>query len=104
MEERKKQLMESVNNEPRFINIIEDIVYLEQELNKLRTLPKIKVLKEDMYNQTPTAASKMYKEYLQQYINALKLLSKEIDKDDNEDDESPLRVWLKNRKEYRCDS
>lgn len=100
MEERKKQLLELVNNDPRFINIIDEMLYLENELSKLRRLPKIIVMKDDLYNQKQTVAAKMYKEYLQQYTNVIKLLSKELSKEENEDDESPLRVWLKNRKEY----
>lgn len=100
MEERKKQLLELVNNDPRFINIIDEMLYLENELSKLRRLPKIIVMKDDLYNQKQTVAAKMYKEYLQQYTNVIKLLSKELNKEEDEDDESPLRIWLKNRKEY----
>lgn len=72
------------------------MLYLENELSKLRTLPKIKINKNDKFNQKPTAASKLYKEYLQQYLNVIKTLSRVTDSDDSEE-ESPLRTWLKNR-------
>ena len=78
------------------VNLVEEMMYLEKELSKLRTLPKIRVTKRDKYNQKPTAASKLYKEYLQQYLNVIKTLSKITDCEEDEE-ESPLRAWLRKR-------
>ena len=50
------------------------IIYIEDELEALRKLPKLKVHPKKPELQKSTPAAKLYKEYFQQYINALKLL------------------------------
>ena len=76
-----------------------DIVYLEEQLEYLRTLPLIQVHPDDKNLQRSTPAAKLYKEYLQQYINLIKMVEyviykdKRLDADEVED--SPLRKWFK---------
>lgn len=76
--------------------LIDEILYLEDQLNYLRSLPKIRVNPNDPEQQKITSAAKLYKEYLQQYLNALKLLLKTGDTGDDAG-ESPLREWVKKR-------
>ena len=73
--------------------LIDEILYLEDQLNYLRNLPKIRVNPADNSQQKTTPAAKLYKEYLQQYLNAIKLLSG-VTKTDIDTEESPLRKWV----------
>ena len=76
--------------------LIDEILYLENQLDYLRGLPKIRVNPDNPEQQKITPAAKLYKEYLQQYLNALKLLLKTGDTGDDTG-ESPLREWVKKR-------
>ena len=73
--------------------LIDEILYLEDQLNYLRDLPKIRVNPADKSQQKITPAAKLYKEYLQQYLNAIKLLSG-VTKTGVDTEESPLRKWV----------
>ena len=77
--------------------MIDDVVFLEQQLQDLRKLPFIKVNPADPSKQKPTPAAKQYKELLQQYNNCIKILAGILRKDAAEDD-SPLRAFLNARK------
>jgi hypothetical protein len=84
---------------------LDDIVFLEQRLSELRKLPFIEVHPKNPLLQRNTPAAKMYKELLQQYINCLKLIEyviyKERRLDGEEEEESPLRAYLKSiKKKY----
>lgn len=78
--------------------MIEDVVFLEEQLAALRKLPFIRVNPKDASQQKPTAAAKQYKELLQQYNNCIKILTGIIRKDTPEE-ESPLRAFINARKE-----
>lgn len=92
---RRDELMKILNDANNSIvsPLIDEILYLENQLNYLRDLPKIRVNPADNSQQKTTPAAKLYKEYLQQYLNAIKLLSG-ITKTDVDNDESPLRKWV----------
>ena len=93
---RKEELLKAVNNDLNLLPLIEEAVYLEKELDYLRTLPKIKVHPKDTSKQKATPAAKMYREMLQQYTNIIKVLLKVSGIDENEE-ESPLRKWINER-------
>lgn len=78
--------------------LVDEVVFLEENLEELRLLPFIKINPKDPTKQKATPAAKQYKELLQQYNNTMKLLLK-ISGDLNGDpeEESPLRSWLKSR-------
>lgn len=78
--------------------MIEDVVFLEEQLAALRKLPFIRINPKDTSQQKPTAAAKQYKELLQQYNNCIKILTGIIRKDTPEE-ESPLRAFINARKE-----
>ena len=73
--------------------LIDEILYLEDQLNMVRPLPKIRVNPAENSQQKITPAWKMYKECVQQYLNAVKLLSC-VTKTDVDTEESPLRQWV----------
>lgn len=92
---RKEELLKLINNDITYTPLINEMVYLEEQLDYLRNLPKIKVHPTDSSKQKATPAAKMYKEMLQQYTNIIRILMKATGVDDSEDD-SPLRKWMKN--------
>lgn len=77
--------------------LIDDVVFLEEQLQELRKLPFIRVSKQDPSLQKATPAAKQYKELLQQYNNCIKILTGILRKDSAEED-SPLRAFLQDRK------
>ena len=80
------------------IPMIDDVVFIEQQLQDLRKLPFIKVHPNYPEIQKPTAAAKQYKELLQQYNNCIKILIGIVRKDAPEE-VSPLRAYLESRKD-----
>ena len=90
---RFDELMSAVENNTNLIPLIKDMVYLEGYLDELRELPKIKVDPNNPENQKATPAAKQYKEYLQQYINIVKVVLRASGTDQT-DEESPLRKWM----------
>jgi hypothetical protein len=80
-------------------SVIDDVVFLEGRLEELKKLPFIQVHPQDATKQRSTPASKLYKEFLQQYINCIKMIEGVIYRDKrlegDEAEESPLRKWFK---------
>lgn len=77
--------------------MIDDVVFLEEQLKDLRKLPFLRVNPDNPSQQKPTPAAKLYKELLQQYNNCIKILIGILRKDAPEED-SPLRAFLNARK------
>lgn len=92
--DRFDELKEAVDGNPSLIPLIKEAVYLENQLENLRELPKIRVNPKDPAKQKATPAAKLYKEYLQQYTNVIKILVKESAADAGDED-SPLRRWFR---------
>ena len=78
--------------------MIDDVVFLEDQLRFLRTLPFLRINPADPAQQKSTPAAKQYKELLQQYNNCIKILTGVLRKDAVEE-ESPLRTFLQARKD-----
>ena len=80
-------------------SVIDDVVFLEGRLDELKKLPFIEINPKNPMKQRSTPASKLYKEFLQQYINCIKMIEYVIYKDKrlegDEVEESPLRKWFK---------
>ena len=80
-------------------SVIDDVVFLEERLTELKKLPFIQVHPQDATKQRSTPAAKQYKEFLQQYINCIKMIEYVIYKDKrlvgDEVEESPLRRWFR---------
>lgn len=99
---RKEELMkifEQVDDQKGIIMpLIDDVVFIEDQLQQLRKLPFIKVHPKYPDIQKATPAAKQYKELLQQYNNCIKILTGILRKDAAEE-ESPLRAFINARKE-----
>lgn len=90
---RYEELMSMTGNDPLLKPTILEMVHLEEELETLRQLPKLRVHPKDPTRQKPTTAAKLYKEYLQQYTNIVRILMKATGTGETEE-ESPLRKWM----------
>lgn len=93
---RKEELLQLLDNDITYVPLVNEMVYLENQLDELRELPKIKVHPEDKTKQKTTPAAKLYKEYLQQYTNIVRILMKATGTDEADED-SPLRRWINER-------
>lgn len=93
MTPREKELLSLINHDKLLIPLVSDMITLEEQLEYLRTLPKIKVHPKDPSRQKATPAAKLYKEALQQYTNIVRILMRATGTD-MEDEESPLRRWF----------
>ena len=92
-------LKDGKQDELKARQLIDELVFLEQQMDDLKKLPFIAVNPKNPSQQKPTAASRQYKEFLQQYNNSLRLLLKITgDIGGDTEEESPLRAWLKSRK------
>ena len=88
---------ENSGNDIKASKLIEEIVYLEDQMGSLKKLPFIRVSKKNPEMQKATPAAKLYKEMLQQYNNSMRLLLR-IAGDLGESEEiSPLRKWVRSR-------
>lgn len=96
LNELKKLISEKNDNTTLFDSLVDDVIFLENQLIELRKLPFISVNPKNPQMQKTTPAAKQYKELLQQYTNCLKILAKASGQD-IDDEESPLRKWAKGR-------
>ena len=90
---RYDELVEIVNND-NLIPLIKQMVFLEEQLERLRTLPMIRVCPTDNTKQKTTPAAKLYREYLQQYTNVVKVFLSVTTNEEGDNEESPLRAWF----------
>lgn len=91
--DREKELLELLGEKSTaFKELAKEVVFIEGQLTELKKLPFIRVNPKNPLQQKATAASKLYKEFLQQYNNSLKTLFKAVGEDETEE-ESPLRKW-----------
>ncbi len=95
MDGRKEELLKLVGNDPFLTQEVEEMVFLEEQLERLRKLPQIEVHPKTGA-QRATPAAKEYIKYLQQYNNVVKILIRATGTDEA-DEESPLRKWAKGR-------
>ena len=101
--DRKTELLSLVkdgkNDIVKASQLIDEIIFIEEQLIALRKLPFIKINPNNLIQQKTTPAFKQYKELLQQYNNSLKLFLKITGDITDDEKESPLRKWINARKE-----
>ena len=91
-QELNKFLSEAGLSNVQFSGLIEEMVFLEENLEKLRGMPFLRVHPQDTSRQRAAPASKQYRELLSQYTAIVKTLAR-VSNDDGEED-SPLRQWF----------
>lgn len=73
--------------------LLTDIVFMEERLTALRALPHIRVSKKDNTLQQITDAGKQYKETMQAYLNAIKVIQTTLSRYTQEEADA-FDVWL----------
>lgn len=75
-EEALEDIFKDVDeNEKKLIDpLLEEVIYLEEQMKYLRTLPQIQIHPKNNALQKKTEAAKLYKEYSQSYMNAIRIL------------------------------
>ena len=101
---RKEELIQIIcktdaANRIKAEQLIDEIIFIEEQLIELKKLPFISVDPKNKARQKATPASRQYKDLLQQYNNSLKLLLKMSGEYGETEETSPLRQWAKQRKE-----
>jgi len=91
---REKEIYAEVGEDTTLRPLVHHVVYLESELEALELMPKLRIHPKDPTRQKATPAAKLYKEYMQQYLNAIKILMRRAGADETDED-SPLRAWFK---------
>lgn len=91
--EKYKDLLEAFrkadpNNYILVKNTVEEMIFIEEKLEYLKTLPFIKVHKEKPELQKATPAAKQYKELMQNYLYMTKILVALINKINFEEDDA----------------
>lgn len=84
------------SNSSTIAPLIDKLLFVEAQLEKLEKLPMIKVHPDNPEMQKTTPAAKLYKEFLQQYTNIIKVISSATN-DDSDNEESLLQKWVKSR-------
>lgn len=74
--------------------LLTDVIFMEERLSALRALPHIRVSKKSPEVQQITAAGKQYKETMQAYLNAIKVIQNTLSRFTQED-EDEFDKWLK---------
>lgn len=90
---RKEQLLNIFDNDDLkavLTSIVSDTVFLEEKLEELRKLPFIRVSEKNPAMQKATPASKMYKDFLQQYNNCIRILASFVEIKESEDQDTLL--------------
>ena len=99
--EELNQIFEGVDAGQRavIVPLLHEVVFMESEMLKLRTLPQIRIHPKDPTRQQVTAAGKRYRELMQTYTNAIKTLLSVLRNNGSEDDGGLLSEMLKEFKQ-----
>ena len=97
--DRREELIEIVcrENATKAGRLIDEVVFLEGQLEDLKKLPFLKVNPDNPMKQKPTPAARLYKDTLNQYNNTLRLLLRVSGEFGDTEEESPLRAWVNSR-------
>lgn len=95
--DRKKELLDLCgDSNSEVTQLVDEICFMESQLIEIKKLPFYKVNPNNKLQQKVLPVAKLYKETLQQYTLSLKLFAS-LTGQNMEDEESPLRKWVKSR-------
>lgn len=95
--DRKKELIALCgDHQSELKQLVDEICFMEDQLAEIKKLPFYKVNPTNNLQQKVLPVAKLYKETLQQYTLSLKLFAA-LTGHTLEDEESPLRAWVKSR-------
>lgn len=96
--DRREELLKIIDNDTRLTVLVDEIIFLEEQLEALQKLPFIRINPKDPSIQKATAASRQYTQLSAQYNSAIRTLVSVSGGNDENDKESPLREWVKSRR------
>ncbi|MCR5652219.1 MAG: hypothetical protein K6F88_00295 [Ruminococcus sp.] len=87
------EIFKKVSEDKRTLvsRLIDDVVWYEDEIAKLKKLPQIRMHPKNPEVQKKTAAAKLLKEYSQSYMNAVRILLGVLNKEDTDDKDELLK-------------
>ena len=95
--DRRKELLDCLSADEKLVgHLVDEIIYLEDQIAEVKKLPFIKVHPNDPQKQKSTPAARLYVQLSAQYNSAIRTLVSITNRDDAEE-ESPLRAWIKKR-------
>jgi len=95
--QRREELLSCISADEKLVgHLVDEIIYLEDQIAEVKKLPFIKVHPNDPQKQKSTPAARLYVQLNAQYNSAIRTLVSIANKDDGEE-ESPLRAWIKKR-------
>lgn len=97
--ERVEELLNGTQKE-KAKQLLEEVEFLEGKLKELKKMPFLSVNPKNPAQQKTTPAAKLYKDLNQQYNNSMKLLLRMLGDLGEVEEDSPLRRWIKGRKEF----
>ena len=77
--------------------VIDEVVFLEGQLEALRKMPFIKTHPSNPALQKQTEAARQYVKLNASYLQGIKIICSAMNKTALEDDDSPINRWLKAR-------
>ncbi len=77
--------------------LINEVVFLEKQMDELKQLPFIRSNPDNPSHQRKTEAAKLYKEFSQSYMNAIRILCSRLNSSES-NESSPLQKTLKELK------
>lgn len=93
------KLLEDADDNKKILlsKAIDELLYLEEQLEEIRKVPFIIIHPTDKTKQKITASGKAYEKYYQLYLTALKTLNSLLNKDLLDDDDE-FDKWLKEQR------
>ena len=93
--EELKSIFEKVDADKAAVvaPLLPQVVFLEQRLESLRELPHIRIHPKNPARQEITSAGKQYKELMQSYLNAIKVLQSTLSRYSVEEQDA-FDKWL----------
>lgn len=97
--DRKTELLQIFNGADKKVltivePMIEDLVFVESQLEELRSKPFIRYHPKDPSQQKPTVAYKVYRDLLAQEKDMVRILCSQLHKGPTDEKQSPLRAYL----------
>ncbi len=101
--EQLKKIFDSIEENKRIViaPLLDEVIFIERKLSELRKLPMIRIHPKNPERQETTPAGKMYKEYMQSYLNALKVLQTTLYRAGEAGDSPLIKALAMFEKEYR---
>ncbi len=93
--EQLKEIISKVDEDKAAViePLLADVVFMEERLDVLKRLPHIRISKKNPEVQQITAAGKQYKETMQAYLNALKVIQSTLSRFTQEEADA-FDIWL----------